>query len=93
MITVTFAIDNTQVFSVTARTYCKKISVRENYNAATPPTADLRKYVPSTSATPENIPQGTDAVFEDGGRHFYPGEVVGGINTLAGAITVIQVER
>lgn len=89
--TFTQAIDNSQTYNVVAQTFCTKIVVRENYDASNPPTANLIYTVPSGSNA-VRIPQGTDAVYEDNGRTYSPGEVVGGIRTDAGSITIQRIE-
>lgn len=98
----TFAIDNTQVYNVTANSVCRRIVVQENYDSANVPTADLLQYRPATSSTPTRVAKGTPAIYTKGGTGagstpisagwYTPGEVAGGIKTSAGSITVQQVE-
>jgi hypothetical protein len=98
--TNTFGIDNTQRYSVIAQTYCRRITVQENFNSATPPTADLVMSKPA-GATQIAVAKGTPAIFtasasdgiSDGNGYFYkPGQIVGDIETASGSITVQQVE-
>lgn len=90
--TNTFAVDNTQRYQVIAQTTCRRILVQENYNSATPPTADLLMSFPP-GATQVAVPKGTPAVFTPPhGLWFSPGTVAGEIETAAGSITVQQIE-
>lgn len=87
----TYAIDNGGPYNVIARSYCKRIEVRENYNSSNPPTADLQQFNPAGSSTPAAVPKGTSAMFTTLGT-FYPGQVVGAVNTVSGSIAVAQFE-
>lgn len=87
----TFAIDNGGPYNVVARSYCRRIEIRENYNSQNPPTADLQQFKPAGSSTPAAVSKGTSAIFTTL-TTFYPGQVVGAVNTLAGSITVAQIE-
>lgn len=101
--TNTFAVDNTQRYSVVPQTRCRRIFVQENYNSATPPTADLLMSQPA-GATQVAIPKGTPAIFTAVGNpsavvgpggepEFIPnGQAIGDIETAAGSITVQQIE-
>ena len=95
--TNTFSIDNTQRYQVIAQTYCRRIVVQENYDSANPPTADLLMAIPA-GATQILVAKGTPAIFaapklaNGGGDLFDPGQIAGDIETVAGSITVQQVE-
>jgi hypothetical protein len=95
--TNTFAVDNTQRYQVIAQTRCSRVLVQENYNSATPPTADLLMSAPAGS-TQIAVAKGTPAIFtptvDSLARPvmFAPGEVVGDIETVSGSITVQQIE-
>jgi hypothetical protein len=86
---LTFAIDNTKQYAVVARTYCWRILIQENYNSATPPTADIQQFNPDGSG-PVNIAKGTPAIFSTG--PYLPGQTAGFVNTPSGSITVQQIE-
>ncbi len=86
----TYALDTTKV-DVKANTYCRRIAVKENYDSDSPPTANLVQYEPTGSSTPAKIVKGAPAVFTSQST-YSPGEVVGGIKTSAGSITVQQIE-
>lgn len=83
----TLAIDNTQEYAIVAPVECNRIEVRENFDSATAPTADLIQAIPKGSATPIKIPKGTSAIYTK--RAYYSaGEVAGSIKTSSGSITV-----
>lgn len=87
----TFAIDNAGPYTVTANSYCRRVEIRENIKSDSPPTADLQQYKPFNSSTPIYIPKGTSAIFARDVK-WWPGDKVGAINTVAGSITVAQIE-
>ena len=87
--TKTFAIDNGGPYAVIAPIDCDRIEVRENYNSANPPTADLQQFGQTPGSTAVAIPKGTSAIFTKGSR-YAAGEVAGYINTASGSITVAQ---
>lgn len=103
--TNTFAIDNTQRYSVLANTQCRRIYVQENYDSAVPPTADLLMASPAGAAQ-ILVAKGTPCVFTAkasdaskglatftaGAWEYVPGVVVGEIETVSGTITVQQLE-
>jgi len=98
--TNTFAIDNTQRYSVVAQTRCRRITVQENFNSTTPPTADLLMAQPA-GATQVAVAKGTPAIFTPSTvsncnsglePEFMPGQTVGDIETASGSITVQQTE-
>ena len=86
----TYALDTTKV-DVVANSYCRRITVKEDYDSDSPPTANLLQYDPTGSSTPVKIVKGTPAVFTSN-THFHPGLVVGAIKTSSGSITVQQIE-
>lgn len=86
----TYALDTTKI-DVVANSYCKRIAVKEDYDSDSPPTANLLQYDPTGSSTPAKIVKGTPAIFTSN-SNFYPGQVVGGIKTSSGSITVQQIE-
>ncbi|SRR5579885_84816 len=95
----TYAVDSTAVVNIVANSWCKRILVQENYDSTSAPTADLLVYNPANSATPAKVAKGTPAIFTPApvGPNwqmgcFYPGQIVGGIKTAAGSITVQQIE-
>ncbi|MFI5118609.1 MAG: hypothetical protein ACHP8B_18125 [Terriglobales bacterium] len=94
--TTTYAIDNTQDYIVVTQTMCKRVTVQENYNSSTPPTADLLQKMPATAANAVNVAKGTPAIYTpdnlQGKGLFYPGAVTGTIRTASGSITVQQIE-
>lgn len=87
----TFAIDNLGPYIVTANSPCRRIEIRENYNSASPPTADLQQFKPFNSATPVYVPKGTSAIFSRDVA-WERGDKVGAVNTVSGSITVAQIE-
>lgn len=92
----TIALDNSQVWPIYANSYCMRVTIQENYDSTTPPTADLRQYETADKAnpqngTPANIAKGTPAIFTKGSL-YSPGEKVGGMKTATGSITASQVE-
>ena len=87
----TFAIDASGPYIVTAKTFCRKIEVRENYDLASLPTCDLQQFAPFSTTNPALIPKGTTAVFSELGA-FYAGQEVGRINTASGSCTAVQIE-
>jgi len=88
--TSTFAIDNTKTYEVRANTYCTEIKVQEEYDSDEPPTADLEQFVPF-DGDPIKIAKGVPAIFSKGSS-YRPKELVGGIKTVAGSISVQQRE-
>lgn len=90
--TNTFSIDNTQRYQVIAQTRCRRITVQENYNSASPPTCDLLMAAPA-NATQVAIAKGTPAIFTPVSGHvFEANTVVGDIETASGSCTVQQAE-
>lgn len=90
----TKAIDNAGPYNITAKTYCRRILVQENFNSANPPTADLQQYN-ADGTGPVAIAKGTPAIFAyagDPNQSFIPNQVVGQINTVSGSITIQQIE-
>jgi hypothetical protein len=79
-------------YPVIAMTYCRRIRVQENYDIASPPTADLLRFSNVPGANPTRVPQGVAAVWDNGDAHFYSGQIVGFILTVTGSITVQQIE-
>lgn len=88
----TYSIDNSGPYAVTAQTYCRRIAVQENYDSDNPPTANLQQFNPDQSG-PILVVLGSPAIFSAcGDSRFYPGQIVGYINTVSGSITVAQAE-
>lgn len=89
MQTITYGIDNGGPYDVYARTYCRRITVQENYDSATTPTQDLIQYIPPAAkgGIAIKVSKGTPAVFSRA-THYGPGDVAGQIKTSAGSITV-----
>lgn len=96
----TYALDTTKI-DVVANSPCRRISVKEDYDSDSPPTANLEQYDPTDSSTPAKIVKGTPAVFTKSkpssglsqeANTYFVGEVVGGIATSSGSITVQQIE-
>jgi hypothetical protein len=86
-----FAIDSGGPYIVTAKTHCRRIEVRENYDLANLPQCDLQQFAPGTTTNPALVPKGTVAVFSR--ADFYTtGKEVGRINTASGSCTVVQIE-
>lgn len=97
--TTLFAVDNLADYPVIVQTPCARVVVQENYNSATPPTADLLQKMPATAANAANIAKGTPAIYAPQSRRtsfgqigFNPGDIAGSIRTAAGSITVQQIE-
>ena len=94
----TFAIDNAGPnpngsYNVVANSYCRRITIQENYDSANPPSADLQQFIPATSSTPARVAKGTPAIFTPlSDLYFTPRQIVGAIKTSSGSITVQQVE-
>lgn len=94
---ITFPIDNAGPnangsYDVVARSYCKRIKIQEDFDSASPPTADLRQYIPANSG-PVKVSKGTPAIYAAPGEsHYYPFQVVGQIKTASGSIIVQQTE-
>ena len=75
---------------IIAHTFCRRIRVQENYTAAAGPTTDLSMQEPK-GADSVIVLQGTPAVFTAAGGpngSFYPGQIVGIVQTAAGGGTV-----
>ncbi|KKN66901.1 hypothetical protein LCGC14_0466760 [marine sediment metagenome] len=96
----TYALDTNKI-DVVANSPCRRVSVKEDYDSDTPPTANLLQYDPTGSSTPAKVVKGTPAVFTKSkpssgvsqeANTYFPGEVVGGIATSSGSITVQQIE-
>lgn len=91
----TYAIDAGGPYDVVVRgvLHCRRVTVQEQYDSVTPPTTDLRQYMPKGNADVAFIAKGTPAVFSaPTGGSFYPGQTIGQIQTVTGSITVQQQE-
>ena len=89
--TTVYAVDNSQDYSVIPNTVCKRISVQENYDSSSSPTADLLQKIPASAASAVKVAKGLPAIYTSA-TFFQPGVAVGMIRTSAGSITVQQVE-
>lgn len=86
----TFVTDNVNPpEGVVTKTYCRRVTVRENGGA----TQDFNVRKESTSSNPIHMLAGEPYTFTDGGRLMAPGETVGFVETLAGSITMMQIEE
>jgi hypothetical protein len=90
--TITFAVDNSQAYNVVARRRCQRIFIQEDYDSATPPTADLVQAIPA-GASGVRISKGTAAIYTppSGATFFERGDIAGTIKTSSGSITVQQI--
>jgi hypothetical protein len=96
-----FAIDNSQVYAVKARSYCARIVIQEDYDSISPPTCDLAQYKVVSGSQPGQsaaygangvkVSKGTVAIYTKPGG-YVPEEIAGGIKTASGSCTVQQVE-
>lgn len=89
---LTFAIDGSGPYIVTAQTFCKSIEVRENYDLASLPQCDLQKFSVGTTTNPGLVPKGTSLFFRRALGCWIPGQEVGRINTVTGSCSVVQIE-
>lgn len=78
-------------YPVRALSPTKRVLVQENYDSATPPTADLQRFSAVAGSTATLVPKGTPAVWSRA-THWSVGEIVGYILTVSGSITVQQTE-
>lgn len=75
---------------IVAHTFCRRIRVQENTTSALGPTTDMTMQEPK-GADSVIVWKGTPAVFTAAGGpngSFYPGQVVGFVQTAAGGGTV-----
>lgn len=91
--TIIYAVDNTADVNVVAQNSCSRITVRENFNSANPPTQDLLQKMPAGAANAVAVTKGDTAIYTPrAAAYFLANENVGTIRTSAGSITVQQVE-
>lgn len=91
--TTTYGIDSTQRYKIVAATQCERVTVQENYDSATPPTADYKVAQPS-GAPQVLVSKGVPFIFTppNGAKFFFPQQVVGDIQTVSGSVTIQQIE-
>jgi hypothetical protein len=88
----TYAVDNNAEVNVVCHVDgVSRIVVQENYDSATPPTADLIQRCAVPGSGQVKIPKGTPAIYTTA-TSFRKGEIAGTIETSSGSITVQQVE-
>lgn len=91
--TTLLAIDNSQDWNVVAQSYCRRVTVQENYNSQHPPTVDLLQKAPATG-TAVRIAQGTPAIYTAPPGGFKPGDIAGTIKVdPVGGITSCTVQQ
>lgn len=79
-------------YNVVSPGYCRRITLQEDYDSASSPTADLRAKMPASAANFVKVAKGTSVVYTPVGREFFKElEVVGTIKTSSGSINAQQV--
>lgn len=70
-----------------------RVTVQEDYDSASAPTADLRVKAPPSAASFIKVAKGTPYVYTPAGKLFFdPGEIAGTIKTSAGSINLQIIE-
>jgi hypothetical protein len=99
--TYQFACDNTAYVNIVVQSAsCSRITIGEYYTSAVPSTTDLLVKQPATAANPAVVLQGTSitltptggTAFTPEGAYFNQGQIVGAVKTVAGSVTIQQVE-
>lgn len=91
--TYQFPCDNTAYVDIVVQSpSCSRITVGEYYTSSAPSTTDLLVKQPSTATNPAPVLQGTTITLTPNGGYFQKGQVIGSIKTVAGSVTIQQIE-
>jgi hypothetical protein len=91
--TYQFACDNTAYVNIVVQSpSCARITIGEYYTSASPSTTDLLVKQPATATNPAPVLQGTTITLTPSGGYFQRGQVVGAVKTVAGSVTIMQLE-
>lgn len=91
--TYQFPCDNTAYVDIVVQSpSCSRITVGEYYTSSAPATTDLLVKQPSTAANPAPVLQGTTITLTPNGGYFQRGQVIGSVKTVAGSVTIQQIE-
>lgn len=76
--------------AIVANTLCRRVTIQENGDS----TQDYQVRMLSASSNPIKRQAGLPFTFSgDAGHRYLPGETVGWVETLAGSITMLQIEE
>lgn len=91
--TTTYGVDASAEIDVTCHLDgIKRITVQENYDSATPPSADLLQRGRLSASGQIKISKGTPAIFTSPGEGYQYGQKAGTVKASSGSITVQQIE-
>lgn len=93
-LTFTFAVDAiAPPEPITAQSVCRRITVREDVSVAGWPTVQFNIRAPLPASPPVCFETGESKTFIADGFYFRPGQIIGYIETVAGASLFCQAEE
>lgn len=91
--TYQFPCDSTGYVNIVVQSpSCSRITIGEYYTSASPSTTDLLVKQPASAANPAPVLQGTTITLTPSGGYFQKDQVIGSVKTVAGSVTILQVE-